>query len=147
MCKKYIALAVIGAGAFGVSLIFAPQNGYAQATDIGKQEYLNSCVSCHGEDGKGSGPVAGFLKQKVANLTVLAKDSGGVFPFARVYNVIDGREVVAAHGPRDMPVWGNKYGEQGDKAAGGYATSQELDSYARGKIIALIGYIYSLQAK
>ena len=142
MKQLCIATAVLGA-----ALIGTPVHSYGQATDVGKQEYLNSCVSCHGEDGKGFGPVAGFLKQKAADLTVIAKNSGGVFPFARVYDVIDGREAVAAHGPRDMQVWGNEYREEGAKASGGYATPGELSSYARGRIIALIGYISTLQGK
>lgn len=142
MKQLCIATAVLGA-----ALIGAPLNSYGQATDVGKQEYLNSCASCHGEDGKGSGPVAGFLKQKVPDLTILAKSSAGVFPFARVYDVIDGRQAVAAHGPRDMQVWGNEFREEGAKATGGYATPQEVSSYARGRIIALIGYISTLQVK
>ena len=133
--------------AFSISLIVAPGYGYAQATDIGKSDYRDSCASCHGEDGKGNGPVAGFLKQKVPDLTILVKNNAGVFPFARVYDVIDGRQAVAAHGPRDMQVWGKEYREEGANRSGGYALPAELSSYARGRIIALIGYISSLQGK
>ena len=137
----------IGLGALGVCLIVSPVSGYAQGADIGKQDYMDSCASCHGEDGKGNGPVAGFLKQKVPDLTILAKNNAGVFPFARVYDVIDGRQAVAAHGPRDMQVWGKEYREEGANRSGGYALPAELSSYARGRIIALIGYISSLQGK
>jgi mono/diheme cytochrome c family protein len=115
--------------------------------DIGKQEYINSCADCHGENGKGNGPVAEYLKPKAPDLTVLAKNNAGVFPFARIYDVIEGRQAVAIHGPRDMLIWGNEYREEAAKRSGGYATPQELSSYARGRIIALIGYIYTLQAK
>jgi len=139
--------ALVGVSALAISLIVAPAYGFAQGADIGKQEYMDSCASCHGEDGKGYGPVAGFLKQKVADLTVLAKNSGGVFPFARAYDVIDGRQSIAAHGPRDMPIWGKQYSGQGEKHSGGYATAEEVNSFARGRIIALIGYVYSLQTK
>jgi len=138
---------VIAAAALCMGIIVAPRYGYAQATDIGKQEYHNNCASCHGEDGKGYGPVTGSLKQLPADLTILAKKSAGVFPFARIYEVIDGRQAVAAHGPRDMPVWGNKFWEEGQERTGGAATSAELRSYARGRIIALIGYIFTLQGK
>jgi mono/diheme cytochrome c family protein len=138
---------LIGAAALTASLFVAPVYGFAQGADIGKQEYMANCASCHGEDGKGHGPVAGFLKAKVADLTVLAQNSGGVFPFARVYDVIDGRQVVATHGPRDMPVWGKEYSQQGEKHSYGLATPEEVNSFARGRIIALIGYLSSLQAK
>jgi mono/diheme cytochrome c family protein len=143
MMKRFL----MALGALRIGLIVAPGHGYAQGTDIGKLEYRDSCASCHGEDGQGKGPVAGFLKQTVPDLTVLAKNNAGVFPFGRVYDVIDGRQAVAAHGPRDMQVWGSEYREEGEKRSGGYATPQELSSYARGRIIALIGYIYTLQTK
>lgn len=138
---------VVGLGALGVALIVALGHGSAQAADIGKQEYRNSCASCHGEDGTGSGPVGGFLKQKPADLTMLEKNNAGVFPFARVYDVIDGRQAVALHGPRDMPIWGKTFEEEGEKHSGGYALPEELSSYARGRIVALIGYISSFQEK
>jgi mono/diheme cytochrome c family protein len=138
---------LVGTLAFGIGTIVASGYAYAQGADVGKQEYHNSCASCHGADGKGSGPIAGFLKEKVPDLTALAKSSGGVFPFARVYDVIDGRQAVAAHGPRDMQVWGSEYTDEGEKRSGGYASPEELSSYARGKIIALIGYLASLQEK
>jgi hypothetical protein len=129
------------------TILIAPTPGYTQATDIGQREYINSCADCHGEDGKGRGPVAEYLKPKVPDLTVLAKNSGGVFPFARVYDTIDGRQQIGAHGPRNMLVWGTEYRAVGDRASGGYAAPSEVSSYARGRIIALIGYIYSLQIK
>ena len=137
----------VGTAVLAIFLVAAPLSGYTQGADIGKQEYLSKCASCHGKDAKGDGPVAGSLKQKVADLTVLTKNSGGVFPFARTYDVIDGREAVAAHGPRDMKVWGNEYWEEGAGLLRENTTPEELSSFARGRIIALIGYIYTLQAK
>jgi mono/diheme cytochrome c family protein len=130
-----------------MGLIVAPGYGHAQGPDIGKQEYIFSCADCHGVDGKGNGPVAPYMKAKVPDLTVLAKSNAGVFPFARVYDVIDGRQAVGAHGPRDMLIWGNEYREEAIRSSAGFATAQELSSFARGRIIALIGYIYTLQAK
>ena len=64
------------------------------------------CAPCHGVDGKGGGPVAPTLKTKPADLTVIAKNSGGKFPSARVLKIISGDEVLAAHGSREMPIWG-----------------------------------------
>jgi hypothetical protein len=32
-----------------------------------------------------------------------------VFPFVRVFEMIDGRLDVAMHGSREMPVWGDRY--------------------------------------
>ena len=72
----------------------------------------------------------------------------GLFPFDRLYEVIDGRKAVEAHGPPDMPVWGNQYIGQAVGSTGGFGiTPKARESFVRGRIIALIGYIYTLQAK
>jgi mono/diheme cytochrome c family protein len=64
------------------------------------------CASCHGKDAKGNGPAAVALKAKVPDLTLLAKNNGGRFPEDRVRKTILGDDVIAAHGSREMPVWG-----------------------------------------
>ena len=64
------------------------------------------CASCHGVAGKGAGPAAPALKAKVPDLTLLASDNRGQFPAAQVREVIMGEKVVAAHGSREMPIWG-----------------------------------------
>jgi len=84
---------------------------WAQDIGIGKAEYLSSCASCHGTEAKGDGPVADSLKTRPADLTVLAKNNNGVFPYDMVYQVIDGRgSKVVSHGTREMPVWGYRFG-------------------------------------
>jgi mono/diheme cytochrome c family protein len=77
---------------------------HAPNTELGKQEFVSKCATCHGLGGKGDGPQA--IITKPADLTILAKKNGGVFPAQRVHEIIDGRREVAAHGPRTMPVWG-----------------------------------------
>ncbi len=64
------------------------------------------CASCHGLDGKGAGPVASSLRATVPDLTLLEKNNRGQFPAARVRQIIMGDEVEAAHGSREMPIWG-----------------------------------------
>ena len=64
------------------------------------------CTPCHGMDAKGGGPAAPALKTKVPDLTLLASNNQGQFPTARVRQVIMGDKVVAAHGSREMPIWG-----------------------------------------
>ena len=54
-------------------------------------EYQSSCAACHGMDAKGNGPVSKELKTRPADLTVLAKNNNGVFPYDTVYQMIDGR--------------------------------------------------------
>ncbi len=50
--------------------------------------------------------MAQFLNVNPADLTVLKKNSGGEYPFMRIFQTIDGRAVIAGHGERAMPVWG-----------------------------------------
>jgi mono/diheme cytochrome c family protein len=72
----------------------------------GRDTYLRYCASCHGPEGRGDGPLAGSLTPPPADLTQLAKKNGGDYDERAVMAVIDGRRQVAAHGSRDMPVWG-----------------------------------------
>jgi len=64
------------------------------------------CASCHGLDAKGTGPAARALKAEVPDLTVLTRNNRGQFPTLRVRQMIMGDQVVAAHGSREMPIWG-----------------------------------------
>jgi mono/diheme cytochrome c family protein len=64
------------------------------------------CASCHGKDGKGSGPVAPTLKATVPDLTIIAVSNDGDFPVARMKRIIMGEGMIASHGSREMPVWG-----------------------------------------
>ena len=90
-------------------VLFVQGHAAAQEPDAGKIEFLSSCGACHGSDAKGKGPIADQLKVTPADLTQLAKKNGGVFPSNAVYEKIDGRQEVQAHGRRDMPVWGFRY--------------------------------------
>jgi mono/diheme cytochrome c family protein len=123
-----------------------PRN--AEAISLGQFEYRNSCVQCHGVSGKGDGPLAEFLKTPPSDLTVLQKNSGGIFPVTRVYATIEGTDDVRIHGPRDMPVWGDRFRArtQNDEEAG-FATDKDVRQYARTRILALIEYLSTIQAK
>jgi hypothetical protein len=64
------------------------------------------CAACHGADGKGNGPVAPALNTKPTDVTVIARENGGSFPAKRIRRVIEGDDLIMAHGSREMPVWG-----------------------------------------
>jgi mono/diheme cytochrome c family protein len=116
--------------------------------DMGKKEFESNCATCHGLNAKGDGPQAEFLTTKPANLTILAKNNGGVFPAERIREIIDGRFEVAAHGPREMPVWGREF--QIDVPDLPLEAGQPFDyreSTVRNKIQALINYLVQLQEK
>lgn len=138
------ALALTGSG-------LASAADKASASDPGKREYLNSCAACHGASGKlaaGEGAGVEFLKRTPADLTTLAKKNGGVFPFDRVYAIIDGRQAVSGHGSRDMPMWGDRYSRETVKANEYYVdVPYDMEMYTRARILALIDYLNRLQAK
>lgn len=114
------------------------------SSDFGKREFEANCASCHGLNAKGNGPLVEFLRKSPPDLTMLAKTNGGVFPMARLYDVIDGANV-PSHGSRDMPVWGRDYKI---KAAEHYMDMPyDPEAYTRARILALLEYINRLQAK
>lgn len=110
---------------------------------IGLTEYELACMPCHGLDGKGDGPKARTLSTMPADLTRLAANNGGVFPARAIYDVIDGRGSVPAHGKREMPLWGERYRKTGEPGE----DSAEVDKRARALIEALVGYLETIQDK
>lgn len=81
-----------------------------QVSPANAQEMFRSyCAPCHGLTGKGDGPAASALKKAPADLTKISARNGGKFPTVQVNHYIMGVEEVAAHGNRDMPIWGNLF--------------------------------------
>lgn len=102
----------------------------------GKEMYETWCASCHGVSGKGDGPAAAALKTHPSDLTQLSKKNKGKFPTDRVRAFIEGKDVTAAHGSREMPVWGTVF--------------QRIDMSPIAityRVATLSSYVESLQAK
>lgn len=131
-------------GVMGIALLGGwAGRGLAQEKEVaaaGKPAYDRNCAVCHGREGKGDGGAASVLTVKPTDLTQISKNNGGTFPFWRVYGVIDGREDVKGHGTRDMPIWGETFRMDA-------ASSQMAQSQARGRILELVYYLQSIQAK
>jgi mono/diheme cytochrome c family protein len=87
------------------------------------------CASCHGADGKGNGPTAAALKTKPPDLTTISRRSGGKFPSQRVRDVIAGDNRLAAHGSREMPVWGPIFHQVERDRDWGYVRMESLTKY------------------
>src|SRR5512139_3320079 len=56
----------------------------------GEEIFMKYCAACHGNTGRGNGPVARSLKIAVPDLTAISRHYGG-FPTTLVREVIDGR--------------------------------------------------------
>jgi mono/diheme cytochrome c family protein len=106
-------LVTAAAATLAVSLSFADQSQSKvvipvnkTAPNNGKEMYKNYCAPCHGEDGKGNGPVASSLKARPSDLTELAKNNNGKFPDTHIVAILQFGADVPSHGSATMPVWG-----------------------------------------
>ncbi|MFM8609776.1 MAG: hypothetical protein ACKOCJ_04835 [Burkholderiaceae bacterium] len=87
---------------------------------------------------------AELLRKSPPDLTQLAKRNSGVLPMARLYDSITG-DGIAAHGTRDMPVWGSVYRET---AANYYMdVPYDPEAYTRARVLLLLEYVGRLQQK
>lgn len=100
----------------------------------GQDLYNQKCAICHGPEGKGDGVLGVQLKVRPADLSHLSQRNAGTFPFWQVYAKIDGREDIAAHGPRDMPVWGTDERYEGTRGR-----------LASGQILQIVFFLQSIQ--
>ena len=117
---------------------------------LGEMEYMSNCGSCHGRDAKGGGPIAAILTVKPSDLTIISKKFNGTFPKEHIYKIIDGRDVIKAHGNSLMPIWGHRFTVMEYKAADAIAyLPNDVDTQALvfGRIMSLVGYLESLQAE
>ena len=110
----------------------------AQEANYGPTLYRQYCASCHGEDGRGHGPVEPYLTVKPSDLTRITARRDGDFPREQLKRVVAGDEVIAAHGTRTMPIWG----EQLQVDVIGTVNKPVV---ARGRIGFLVDYLETLQ--
>lgn len=126
-------------GAAALALMAGPAG--AQNQNPGETAYNVYCAQCHGASARGDGPLARFLTVPPADLTTLRqRDPDKEFPFYRVFQTVDGRTLVPAHGTRDMPAWGQIFA-LGAERYGPYGA----ETYIRGRIVEIVQYIESLQ--
>ena len=137
--EKTLALA-------GALLAFAAGAAAAEPTfdpvlaELGAEAFPRYCASCHGLRGEGDGPAAEALRVRPADLTRIAARRGGSFPTGEIARFIDGRFALAAHGSREMPVWGERFGES-------IPETSVAEEITRGRIAVLVEYLKSIQRK
>ena len=107
-----------------------------------KQAFLVYCASCHGRSGKGDGGMVRFLRTEPADLTTLTIQNNGIFPYDRVREVIDGRKMIASHGVREMPIWGNRFRTEAPEDG----NFLPIERQVKNRITDLVEYLISIQA-
>ncbi len=103
----------------------------------GQEMFKTYCAVCHGAAGKGNGPAAEALKVPPSDLSALTAKNGGKYPALRVSAVIRGEEPLAAHGSKDMPIWGHLF----------WSMSGGHEGEVQQRVANLNKYIESLQKK
>jgi mono/diheme cytochrome c family protein len=116
----------------------APPAERSQPVASGKEAFERYCAVCHGVTGEGNGPSAEALSKPPADLRRIAARRGGVFPKFEIQRIVDGRDPIVAHGPRDMPIWGHEFSLT---EAPGLAHEGE----ARGQMQLIVEYLETIQ--
>jgi len=110
---------------------------------IGYAEFRLHCAVCHGRDGMGAGSIAGLLNVTAdqLDLSKISERNNKIYPFRKVFEIIDGRQNISAHGERLMPIWGERYSIQASEKYGPYGS----ESVIRGRILELVYFINGIQ--
>ena len=109
----------------------------ADQVDEGRTYFMRYCASCHGVEADGKGFVARALTQRPPDLKHLGTHMRDPLLGERIARYIDGREVVPAHGDREMPVWGEQFQDA--------AKGTERDEQASERINAIVAYLLAIQ--
>jgi mono/diheme cytochrome c family protein len=120
--------------------VLAPGTAVGQAGEQekhGKFLYEIYCSNCHGEKGEGDGPTAEVLTVRPPDLARMAERNDDEFPDNEVRRIIDGRDVVRAHGRSQMPLWGLAFQQ--------LETDTVQEGEVRAKIDQLVAYLKSIQ--
>lgn len=115
--------------------------GCVQPAEVGRRDFQQFCVSCHGEDGTGNGWAAQHLPRAPSDLTTLSRRNGGEFPALSVMGTIDGYSR-RLHGDLTMPEFGPLL-EEGDLVM--LQTGPDVFTPTPERLVALAAYIETLQ--
>ena len=126
-------------------LSFSAASSAALEDRIGYAEFKLHCAVCHGVDGGGAGSIAGLLNvtAQQLDLTKIKQRNNGDYPYRKVFEIIDGRQNIAAHGERMMPIWGDRYSINAGQKYGPYGS----EAVIRGRILELVYFIQGIQKK
>ena len=127
---------VVGLVGVGVPVWSDKSSDDEAAARAGAATFKTYCASCHGDRGRGDGPMAAQLRYAPADLTRIAGRNRGKFDSEKVFRIIDGRQHMKGHGGTEMPVWGDAFLESRE----GYDHEK-----VKRKIDELVHYLESIQ--
>lgn len=127
----------LGAGLGLAALVAAcaPEAGPGGA----RADFAAYCAACHGNDGRGGGPLAEGMEPVPADVTLITRRNGGVFPKAQVMGHIAGYTMGRSESP--MPQFSDLL--EGPQVMFDDGSGQTVPTPAR--LVALADYVQSLQ--
>lgn len=132
--------AMIWAGLSGVAmvgLIAACAPGPQAAA--GRNDFVALCADCHGDAGRGDGPLAEGMTPRPVDVTTIAAGNGGVFPKARVMSHIYGFTPGRSESP--MPAFGDLL----DGQTVPYDSGDGIETPTPVRLVALMEYVEGMQ--
>lgn len=115
--------------------------GCVAPIEVGRRDFQEFCVACHGDTGAGNGWAAEHLEKRPADLTTISKRNNGEFPTIAVMGTIDGYSR-RLHGNMTMPEFGPML-QAGDLVL--LETGPGVFTPTPERLIALASYIETLQ--
>ncbi len=115
-----------------------PSKGTPEYLQVGRDRYMQYCATCHGPTGTGDGVASSTFNKHPVDLTLLSRQNGGRFPTTKVLSIVKGDTPIAAHGKREMPVWGEILGHPLDD-------SMYQKDASDLKILSITAYLESIQ--
>ncbi len=122
-----------------LALVACVEAEMPQAAD-GKELFMENCAACHGENGKGAGPMAAAMTPAPKDLTLIQVQNGDKFPESKVLSTIDGY-ARSDQGAPGMPEFGGLL--EGDLIP--YDSGDGIETPTPRKLLALLAYIESIQ--
>ncbi|MDJ0992213.1 MAG: c-type cytochrome [Dinoroseobacter sp.] len=123
-----------------IPLLMGAAPAVSQDADAGRQIFRDYCVTCHGMEGRGDGPMTQVLTIAPPDISRLTDDNNGVFPVSNVVAKVDGRVPVLGHGgpmPIFGPVFEGKAGALDSETGAPILTSETM--------VDLVAYLETLQ--
>lgn len=105
--------------------------------EVGGNVFDHKCARCHGENGEDPQYVEGY-GGKAPDLRLLSRRYGSPLPREELARFIDGRLDVEAHGPREMPVWGEELYDN-------LPENEEVEAMRAGTVELLLDYLETIQ--